>query len=246
MEIRFERIEASYDGRPVLKGVTTTIPSGATVSVVGPSGCGKSTFLRLINGLVKPTQGVVFLNGQCLDYSRILSIRRGMGYVMQEAGLFPHVTIEDNLSLLPKLQGWDSKRIAERLKELLALVNLRDPGILARYPRSLSGGQRQRVAIARALMLDPPVLLMDEPFSALDPVIRRELQEEFLRLKPILHRTIVLVTHDFAEAYRLGDRILLLNEGVIEQETSPQEFLRRPATRLAEAFLRSAQGIPQG
>lgn len=243
MEIRLEGIEVAYDGVQVLKEISTIIPRGSTTAVVGPSGCGKTTFLKLINGLVRPKKGVLLLEGKPLDYPQILQIRRGMGYVMQESGLFPHLNVETNISLLAQLEGWPQEKISRRVEALMHLVNLPDSALLKRSPRSLSGGQRQRIALARALMLDPPILLMDEPFSALDPVVRRELQQEFLRLKSAIHRTILLVTHDFAEAYRLGDRILLLNEGRIEQEDAPGDFVQRPATPLAAAFIASARGI---
>jgi len=244
MEIGLEQVSYAVDDRPILRDIVTAIPRGGTVAVVGPSGCGKTTFLKLINGLVIPTAGTVRLDRQALDYRQIHRTRRAMGYVMQEAGLFPHLTVEANVALVARLERWAPGRIAKRVEALMRLVNLADPALLARYPWSLSGGQRQRVAIARALMLDPPILLMDEPFSALDPIVRRELQEEFLRLKAALHRTIVFITHDFAEAHRLGDRIILLNEGRIEQDATPADFVSRPSTPLAAAFIASARGIP--
>lgn len=191
-----------------------------------------------------PSSGSIRLDGRPLDHRRIDLVRRSMGYVMQEAGLFPRMTVEENISILARLGGWELRKIRKRIEELMGLVNLKDLSLLERWPRSLSGGQRQRVAIARALMLDPPILLMDEPFSARDPIVRRELQDEFIRIKPLIHRTVVLVTHDFAEAYRLGDKIILINAGTIEQEAPPDEFVRKPASPLAGAFVASARGIP--
>ncbi len=242
MEIRFEGASFAYAGRPVLCDVTATIPEGRTVAVIGASGCGKSTLLKLVNGLLRPTAGAVRVGGSPLDTVAIEPLRRRIGYVMQEAALFPHLTVEDNVALLPRLEGWAPERIAARVGTLMRLVDL-DASLLARSPRALSGGQRKRVALARALMLDPPVLLMDEPFSALDPIVRRELQDEFLRVKAERLRTTIFVTHDFSEAHRLADRIVLLDAGRIVQDATPAQFVASPATPLARAFVESARGI---
>lgn len=242
IEIRFENLSFSYKTTPVLQEITLTLTPGQTVTVVGKSGCGKTTLLKMINGLLVPQTGEVFLDGKPLDYTNVHRLRRQMGYVMQEAALFPHLTVEENLILLARLDQWDRDRIERRVKELLRLVNLTQ-GLLSFYPAKLSGGQRQRIAVARALFLDPPILLMDEPFSALDPITRKELQDEFIALKQQVNKTIVMVTHDFAEALRLGDRAILLSDRRIHQDSAPWDFIHHPKSPLVESFTHSFSSL---
>jgi osmoprotectant transport system ATP-binding protein len=207
------------------------------VALVGPSGCGKTTTLRLINRLIEPSGGRIEVGGVDIRSQPEHVLRRGIGYVIQQAGLFPHRTIAQNIGTVPKLLGWDKARIRTRVDELVDLVGL-DPELLGRYPAALSGGQQQRVGVARALAADPPVLLMDEPYSAVDPIVRARLQDELLTLQRRLRKTVVLVTHDIDEAIKLADRVALLNVGgVLEQYEPPAELLRNPANEFVESFL---------
>jgi osmoprotectant transport system ATP-binding protein len=212
--------------RLVLSGITLEIPEGETLVLLGRSGSGKTTLLRLINGMLLPTKGEILVQGTSTGDWDPIRLRRGIGYVIQDAGLFPHFTVAENVALVPTLEKWDASRTSARVKELLTLVGL-DPSEFAdRHPRQLSGGQRQRVGVARALAADPPILLMDEPFGALDPVTRSELQREFAALARRLGKTIVFVTHDLREALLLASRIVLLEKGCMVASASPQEFLR--------------------
>ncbi|WP_157873177.1 ABC transporter ATP-binding protein, partial [Streptomyces neyagawaensis] len=198
--------------RPSVDGVTMRIRAGETVVFVGPSGCGKSTTLKMINRLIEPSSGSVRINGEDVTGLDPVKLRREIGYAIQSSGLFPHMTVAQNIALVPRLAGWSGRRVRARVTEMLELVGL-DPGEFRdRYPRRLSGGQQQRVGVARALAADPPVLLMDEPFGAVDPVTRGHLQDELLRLQRELRKTIVFVTHDIDEAIKLGDRIAVLGE----------------------------------
>ncbi len=244
MEIRLENLHAVYGAASILNGVSLTIPAGQTATVIGRSGSGKTTLLKMLNGLLRPSEGRVSLDGQPLDYRRIGNVRRRIGHVMQEAGLFPHLTIEANVTLMARIDRWEGTRIRARLRELLRLVNLEDEGLLQRPPRELSGGQRQRAAIARALFLDPPILLMDEPFAHLDPLTGKELIEEFLQIKARMKKTVVLVTHDFGVACRLADRILLLAGGKIEQDAAPADFVSSPRSALAKSFIETIPSLP--
>ncbi len=213
------------------------VPRGSIVSLIGPSGCGKTTTLRMINRLIEPSGGRIELEGTDVTDVPATELRRGIGYVIQQVGLFPHRTIAANIGTVPRTLGWDKQRIAERTDELVDLVGL-DRAMLPRYPDQLSGGQQQRVGVARALAADPPVLLMDEPFGAVDPIVRGRLQEELLALQERVNKTIVLVTHDLDEAIRLSDRVALLNVGgILEQYASPDELLREPANEFVEEFI---------
>jgi osmoprotectant transport system ATP-binding protein len=208
-----------------------------TVALIGPSGCGKTTTMRMINRLVDPTTGKILVNGEDVTQVDPVLLRRHIGYVIQQVGLFPHMTIAQNIAAVPKLLGWDQARIARRTEELLHLVGL-DPGqMLERYPAQLSGGQRQRVGVARALAGDPPVLLMDEPFGALDPIARSLLQAEFSQILKRVRKTVVLVTHDLDEAARLGDRIAIMKSGRIVQYDTPNVVLSHPADAFVENFV---------
>ncbi len=213
------------------------LQEGTVTALVGPSGCGKTTTLKMINRLIEPTSGTIDLFGRDIRTMPVHELRRGIGYVIQQAGLFPHLTVAGNIATVPRLLRWDKARVAQRVDELVELVGLL-PEILDRYPAALSGGQQQRVGVARALAADPPVLLMDEPYSAVDPIVRARLQDELAALQQRVGKTIVLVTHDIEEAIKLADRIALLNVGgVLEQFGSPDELLRSPAGPFVERFL---------
>jgi osmoprotectant transport system ATP-binding protein len=243
--IRLERLTKTYPGasRPAVSGLDLTMPRGELVALVGPSGCGKTTTLKMINRLIEPTGGTVWLGGVDIRTLPTHELRRGIGYVIQQAGLFPHRTVGDNIATVPRLLGWDRQRIKARVDELADLLRL-DRGLLARYPAALSGGQQQRVGVARALAADPPVLLMDEPYSAVDPIVRAQLQDELLTLQREVHKTIVFVTHDIDEAIKLANRIAILNVGgILEQVDSPAEMLRAPRNDFVADFLGDDRGI---
>ncbi|GIJ28198.1 hypothetical protein Vqi01_33600 [Micromonospora qiuiae] len=232
------------DGTEAVRDLSLHVDAGELVVLIGPSGCGKSTVLRMVNRLIEPTSGRILLGDA--DVTRVdpVRLRRQIGYVIQNVGLFPHQTVAANVATVPRLLGWSADRARHRVGELLELVGL-DPGQFGRrYPHELSGGQRQRVGVARALAADPVVLLMDEPFSAVDPIVRARLQEEFLRLQAEVRKTIVLVTHDLDEAVRLGDRIAVLSEGGrLEQYDTPAALLGAPATPFAREFVGADRGI---
>ena len=228
---------------PAVDRLTLHIERGEIAVFVGPSGCGKTTTLKMINRLVEPTSGTIRIDGRFADAVPVHELRRGIGYVIQQIGLFPHRTIRQNMATVPGLLNWDKKRIAERVDELADLVAL-DPDMLDRYPAELSGGQRQRVGVARALAADPPILLMDEPFGAVDPIVRAHLQDELLDLQRRLRKTIALVTHDIDEAIKLGDRVAILSEGGhLEQYGPPADILRDPANPFVADFLGTDRGI---
>ncbi|OIJ67684.1 polyamine ABC transporter ATP-binding protein [Streptomyces mangrovisoli] len=225
-------------GAPAVDNVNMEIRAGETVIFVGPSGCGKSTTLKMINRLIEPSGGRIRIGGEDVTDIDPVRLRRKVGYAIQSSGLFPHMTVAQNIGLVPRMTGWRKTRIKERVEEMLDLVGL-DPGeFLGRYPRQLSGGQQQRVGVARALAADPPVLLMDEPFGAVDPITRDHLQDELIRLQQELHKTIVFVTHDFDEAIKLGDRIAVLRErSHIAQFDTPEAILTNPADDFVSGFV---------
>lgn len=212
------------------------IPSGESLALLGTSGCGKTTTLKMINRLVEPSSGEIRVRGTRIQDQDPIRLRRSLGYVIQTGGLFPHLSARDNVSLLARLEGWAEEKIEARLRELFEMVRLPFDTFADRLPRELSGGQRQRIGIARALMLDPPVLLLDEPFGALDPITRRELHEEFLGWKESLHKTFVLVSHDLEEAFRLADRVALMARGELQQIGTEADFLERPANDFVRSF----------
>ena len=238
--IEFEQISKSYNGKPVIRDVSLALPVNTTTAIVGESGSGKSTLLQLINGLVLPDSGSVRVEGELLDYSRLPGIRRTMGYAVQGAGLFPHLTVRENVTLMARLEGWPAARTRDRYNNLLALFGL-DDELSERFPHSLSGGQAQRVGLCRAMMLDPPLLLLDEPFSGLDPITRASIYREMLQLEHSGARSILLVTHDMNEAARLAERLVILKQGRVIQQGSAQEIKAGPADDyVRELFLNGA------
>src|SRR5919204_407375 len=213
------------------------VPPGETVVLVGPSGCGKTTTMRMINRLIEPTSGEILVDGRDVMRQDPVELRRGMGYVIQSIGLLPHRTVAQNIATVPRLIGWEGERIDKRIDELMEIFGL-DPDLKPRYPAELSGGQRQRVGVARALAVDPPIMLMDEPFGAVDPIVRGRLQDEFLRLQQEVRKTIVFVTHDIDEAIKMGDRIAVFRQGgYLEQYAPPDELLAAPASDFVADFL---------
>ncbi|MET7852732.1 betaine/proline/choline family ABC transporter ATP-binding protein [Streptomyces avermitilis] len=242
--IRFEQVTKRYpDGTTAVDGLSFEVAEGELVTLVGPSGCGKTTTMMMVNRLIEPTSGRIYVNGE--DIARVdpVRLRRRIGYVIQQVGLFPHRTILDNTATVPSLIGWKRPRARARAAELLDLVGLDPKTFGARYPDQLSGGQRQRVGVARALAADPPVLLMDEPFGAVDPVVREQLQDEFLRMQEAVRKTVLLVTHDIEEAVRLGDRIAVYGQGRIEQYDTPGAVLGTPATPYVAEFVGADRGL---
>jgi len=225
------------NGQPLLSGLNLQVQRGETLVLLGRSGSGKTTTLKLINRLLTESGGEVRVNGSSTAESDIIRLRRSIGYVIQDVGLFPHFTVEKNIGLVPRIEGWNAERIHLRVEELLQLVGL-DQQLASRYPHQLSGGQRQRVGVARALAADPAILLMDEPFGALDPLTRDQLQREFISLQQRLNKTVVFVTHDLREALRLGSRIALMEAGRLVTILSPQGFLRSEDP-LAAAYVRA-------
>ena len=239
--IRLEELTKAYDTPQGLvtavDRVSFEVGSGETCVLLGPSGCGKTTTLRMINRLVAPSAGKIYLAGRDTDTVDPVELRRGIGYVIQQIGLFPNMTVAENISVVPRLLGWDAARRRRRAEELLALLAL-PPGAFAdRYPSELSGGQAQRVGVARALAVDPPVLLMDEPFAALDPVNREAIQDEFLRMQQKLRKTILFVSHDIDEAVKMADRIAIFNAGRLVQFAAPDEMLAHPTDAFVASFV---------
>ncbi|WP_245702079.1 ABC transporter ATP-binding protein, partial [Streptomyces aurantiacus] len=242
--IRFEQVTKRYpDGTTAVDGLSFEVAEGELVTLVGPSGCGKTTTMMMVNRLIEPTSGRILVDGE--DIARVdpVRLRRRIGYVIQQVGLFPHRTILDNTATVPTLVGWKRAKARARAAELLDLVGLDPKTFGPRYPDQLSGGQRQRVGVARALAADPPVLLMDEPFGAVDPVTRDQLQDEFLRMQAAVRKTVLLVTHDIEEAVRLGDRIAVYGQGRIEQYDTPGAVLGTPASPYVAEFVGADRGL---
>jgi len=249
--VEFEHVTKSYDAAATKAGapgavndLSLVVPAGRICVLVGPSGCGKTTSLKMVNRLIEPTSGRILLDGVDAATRDTTELRRGIGYVIQQTGLFPHQTIEDNVVTVPRLLGWDKARMRARSDELLSVVGL-DPGKYARrYPAQLSGGERQRVGVARALAADPPVMLMDEPFGAVDPIVRERLQNEFLRLQEQLAKTILFVTHDIDEAIKMGDIVVVFQAGgVVAQVGPPAEILASPASEYVARFVGTDRGL---
>jgi len=237
--IRLSALTKRFAGapHPAVDALSLEIAEGETCVLIGPSGCGKTTTLRLINRLIEPDGGRIEIGGRDVTHMDPVELRRSIGYVIQQIGLFPHMTIADNIATVPRLLRWEGPRVARRVDELLALVGLDPARFRARYPRELSGGQKQRVGVARALAADPQVMLMDEPFGAIDPVTRAMLQDEFLKILKRLRKTLVFVTHDIDEAIKMGSRIAILREGRLVQYDTPEAILAAPADAFVEEFV---------
>jgi osmoprotectant transport system ATP-binding protein len=243
--IRLVGVGKTYpDGTVAVHDLDLDVPRGEVVVLVGPSGCGKSTTLKMVNRLIEPTSGRILMDGEDITHVDPVTLRRRMGYVIQQVGLFPHQTIRANVATVPSLLGWDKHRARTRADELLELVGLDPAQYARRYPHQLSGGQRQRVGVARALAADPPVLLMDEPFGAVDPIVRTRLQDEFLRLQRDLGKTVMMVTHDIDEAVRLGDRVAVFaTGGRLAQYDVPARVLGQPADDFVAEFVGASRGL---
>jgi osmoprotectant transport system ATP-binding protein len=239
-ELELRRVSKRYEGQqdPAIRELSFTVPAGEVCVLVGPSGSGKTTTMRLINRLIPLTSGDILLGGSSVLQREPRALRREIGYVIQQVGLFPHQTVGENVATVPRLLGWDKARVSARVRELLDLVGLEGKDMRDRYPAQLSGGQRQRVGVARALAADPPLMLMDEPFGAIDPINRARLQDEFLALQRKVRKTVVFVTHDIDEAIKMGDRIAILREGgVLAQYDTPAAILSRPADEFVARFV---------
>ncbi|MEC1267577.1 choline ABC transporter ATP-binding protein OpuBA [Bacillus vallismortis] len=235
--LTLENVSKTYKGgKKAVNNVNLKIEKGEFICFIGPSGCGKTTTMKMINRLIEPSAGKIFIDGENIIEQDPVELRRKIGYVIQQIGLFPHMTIQQNISLVPKLLKWPEHKRKERARELLKLVDM-GPEYLDRYPHELSGGQQQRIGVLRALAAEPPLILMDEPFGALDPITRDSLQEEFKKLQKTLHKTIVFVTHDMDEAIKLADRIVILKAGEIVQVGTPDGILRNPADEFVEEFI---------
>ncbi|MGA9468083.1 MAG: ABC transporter ATP-binding protein [Exiguobacterium marinum] len=235
--IEFKQVKKMFKSTTVLKEMSLTINKGELVVFIGPSGCGKTTSLKMINRLIEPTEGTIIVNGQDTRKMDSIELRRQMGYVIQQTGLFPHMTIRENIQLIASIEGHAEQEMDARTEHLLRMVGLEPDQFIDRYPSELSGGQQQRIGFARALMNDPEVILMDEPFSALDPVTRNDLQEELFNLQEEVKKTIVFVTHDMDEAIKLADRICIMRDGEIVQFDTPEQILRNPQDEYVESFI---------
>jgi osmoprotectant transport system ATP-binding protein len=249
--VEFDHVTKSYDARTSAKGapgavndLSLSVPAGRICVLVGPSGCGKTTSLKMVNRLIEPTSGRILIDGVDASTRNVTDLRRSIGYVIQQTGLFPHQTIEENVATVPRLLGWSKQQRRSRAEELLGLVGL-EPGTYARrFPAQLSGGERQRVGVARALAADPPIMLMDEPFGAVDPIVRERLQNEFLRLQERLAKTILFVTHDIDEAIKMGDLVAVFQAGgIVAQYAPPSEILASPASDFVARFVGSDRGL---
>ncbi len=236
--IRFDNVVKRFeDGTEALKGISVTIPTNKLTAIIGPSGCGKTTLMRMINRLEEPTAGTIYIDEKPIIEQDETELRRSIGYVIQRIGLIPHMPIEDNIALVPEMLGWEKERINARVDELLEMVEL-DPAVFKkRYPFELSGGQQQRIGVARALAGDPNIILMDEPFSALDPISREQLQEELKKLQKKIRKTIIFVTHDMDEALEIADQILIMRDGQIEQMATPAELITHQSTAFVREFI---------
>ena len=241
--VEFRDVSKSYPGQLAVDGLSFTVPAGKICILVGPSGSGKTTSLKMVNRLIEPSGGSILIDGHDVLAEEPTALRRRIGYVIQQVGLFPHQTIAENVGTVPRLLGWPAQRIADRTEQLLTLVGL-EPGRFARrYPAQLSGGERQRVGVARALAAEPPVMLMDEPFGAVDPIVRDRLQNEFLRIQHDQGTTVLFVTHDIDEAIKLGDRVAVMRGGKLIQYAPPGELLAHPANEFIAQFVGSDRGL---
>lgn len=236
--ITFKNVKKTFeDGTDAIKGINLHIEEGKLVTLIGPSGCGKTTTMKMINKLIQPTAGEIFIHGEDIAKQKDVDLRRNIGYVIQRIGLFPHMTIEENVGLIPKLKGMKKEEYTKKVDELLNLVGLNPAVYKKKYPLELSGGQQQRVGVVRALAGDPPIILMDEPFSALDPISRDQLQEELKQLQTAIKKTIVFVTHDMDEALKIADEIVVLKDGLIEQVATPKQLVESPKNEFIRSFI---------
>ena len=244
VDLEFRNVSRRYGNTLAVNDLSLTVPAGKICVLVGPSGCGKTTSLKMVNRLIEPTSGQILIGGRDVMAQDPIELRRGIGYVIQQVGLLPHLTVGDNVAIVPRLLGWDRMRIKSRVDDLLALTSLAPRTYRDRYPAQLSGGERQRVGVARALAADPPLMLMDEPFAAVDPIVRERLQNELLRLQEQLAKTIVFVTHDIDEAIKLGDLVAVLQVGgVLAQFGPPSEILANPASPFVARFVGADRGL---
>ncbi len=235
--IEFKNITKKFKNKKVLNNISLSIKKGEMVVLIGPSGCGKTTTLKMINKLIKPSEGKILIHGKDILKENTIKLRRNIGYVIQQTGLMPHLTIGENIGLIPYLEKWPYKKIKSKVSELLNMINL-DPNIYKdRFPKELSGGQQQRIGVARAFATNPEIILMDEPFSALDPITRNQLQDELFELQQKMKKTIVFVTHDMDEALKLADRICIMKDGKIVQYDTPENILKNPAHGFVEEFI---------
>ncbi|CUU48511.1 ABC transporter ATP-binding protein [Clostridium beijerinckii] len=235
--IEFKNVRKDFKNKTILKDITLKINRGELVAIIGSSGCGKTTTLKMINRLIKPTSGKIFINGEDIASKDVIKLRRNIGYVIQQTGLFPHLTIRENIEMIPKVEKLNKVSIEKRTLELMDMVGLNSNDFLDRYPTELSGGQQQRVGVARAFATNPEIILMDEPFSALDPITRVQLQEELIDLQSKLKRTIVFVTHDMDEAIKIADKICIMNKGEIVQYDTPENILKNPINDFVSEFI---------
>ena len=236
--ICFESVSKVFaDGTTAVDRLSLEIKAGETLVLLGTSGSGKTTTMKMVNRLIEPTQGRILIQGKCIQDQDPITLRRGIGYAIQHIGLLPHLSVADNIAIVPKLEKWSQARIQDRVDSLLRMVGLEPGDFRARYPHQLSGGQQQRVGVARALAADPPIILMDEPFGALDPITREQLQNEFLDLESEITKTILFVTHDVFEAVKMGDRIALLDQGQLQQVATPKDLVDHPANVVVDRFL---------
>ncbi|NRT61344.1 MULTISPECIES: ABC transporter ATP-binding protein [Clostridium] len=235
--IEFINIRKDFKNKTILKDISLKINKGELVAIIGSSGCGKTTTLKMINRLINPTSGKIFINGEDIASKDVIKLRRNIGYVIQQTGLFPHLTIRENIQIIPKVEKLDKANVEKKTIELMEMVGLSSDEFLDRYPTELSGGQQQRVGVARAFAINPEIILMDEPFSALDPITRVQLQEELIDLQSKLKRTIVFVTHDMDEAIKIADKICIMNKGEIIQYDTPENILKNPINDFVNEFI---------
>jgi osmoprotectant transport system ATP-binding protein len=244
VDLEFRNVSKQYGTSTVVNNLSVKVPAGQICVLVGPSGCGKTTTLKMVNRLVEPTSGHVAVGGRDVASQDPIALRRGIGYVIQQVGLLPHLTVGDNIATVPRLLGWEKSQITERVDELISLVGLEPGSYRDRYPAQLSGGERQRVGVARALAVDPPLMLMDEPFGAVDPIVRERLQNELLRLQERLAKTILFVTHDIDEAIKMGDLVAVMQTGgILAQLGTPAEILANPVSDFVAQFVGADRGL---
>lgn len=241
--IEFQNVTKQFDNAslPSVDRVSLTIEEGEFITILGSSGSGKTTLLKMVNRLYEPTEGKIILFGEDISTVDVVKVRRRIGYVIQQVGLFPHMTIAENISVVPRLLKWEKKQTEDRVDELLNLVGLLPEEFKHRYPAQLSGGQQQRVGLARALAVNPKIMLLDEPFGAIDAITRMKLQDELLRIHGELKRTFLFVTHDINEAFKLGGRVIVMNEGKVSQFDAPERIVRQPADEFVASLIRSAR-----